>query len=103
MDIVWRDGVGDVNLPAAPSEIVRGRVWGCVFDDQHGLCSRDAVGLDAILFETDYPHTDGTWPESLEVAHRLCSGASMDAEECRAFLRGNAIRCYGLDRFGIAA
>jgi predicted TIM-barrel fold metal-dependent hydrolase len=101
MDIVWREGVGGVELPEAPSEIVRGRVWGCVFDDEHGLRSRDAIGLEAILFETDYPHTDGTWPESRAVAHRLCRAASMDAAECRAFLRGNAVRCYGLDRFGV--
>jgi hypothetical protein len=35
------------------------------------------------------------------VAHRLCATAGMDADECDAFLRGNAIRCYGLDRYGI--
>jgi predicted TIM-barrel fold metal-dependent hydrolase len=103
MDIVWHDGVGGVELPQAPSDIVRGRVWGCVFDDQHGLRSRDAVGLGAILFETDFPHTDGTWPDSRAVAHRLCTGAGMDAAECHAFLRGNAIACYGLERFGIAS
>lgn len=101
MDVVWRNHVGGVDLDRAPSEIVRGRVWGCVFDDEHGLKSRDAVGLDAILFETDYPHSDGTFPDSLGVAHRLCAGAGMDADECYAFLRGNAIRCYGLERFGI--
>ena len=102
MDIVAAESAaGGVELDRPPSEIVKGRVWGCVFDDQHGLCSRDAVGLEHILFETDYPHTDGTWPESRAVAHRLCSNAGMDADECRAFLRGNAIRCYGLDRFGI--
>ena len=35
------------------------------------------------------------------VAHRLCATAGMDERECYDFLRGNAIRCYGLDRFGI--
>ena len=103
MDLVWRDGVGGVSLPEAPSETIRGRVWGCIFDDQHGLVSRDAVGLGSILFETDYPHSDGTFPESRAVAHRLCEGAGMDAEECRRLLRGNAIECYGLERFGIVA
>jgi predicted TIM-barrel fold metal-dependent hydrolase len=104
MDIVWHEGVGlGVPLDRAPSEIVRGRVWGCVFDDQHGLRSREAVGLEAILFETDYPHTDGTWPESRGVAHRLCAGAGMNEQECYEFLRGNAIRAYGLERFGISA
>ena len=50
----------------------------------------------------DFPHTDGTWPDSRAVAHRLCAGAAMNAAECHAFLRGNAIDCYGLERFGIA-
>ena len=102
MDIVARESAtGGVDLDRPPSEIVRGRVWGCVFDDQHGLNSRDAVGLEHILFETDYPHTDGTWPESRAGAPPQCAPAGMDAAECPAFLRGNAIRCYGLDRFGI--
>jgi predicted TIM-barrel fold metal-dependent hydrolase len=104
MDLVWHEGVGlGVPLHRSPSEIVHGRVWGCVFDDEHGLKSRDAVGLEAILFETDYPHTDGTWPESRAVAHRLCAAADMDEGECYEFLRGNAIRAYGLERFGITA
>jgi hypothetical protein len=59
------------------------------------------VGLEHILFETDYPHTDGTFPESQNVAHRLCEKAGMDADECYQFLRGNAIRAYGMERFGI--
>jgi len=104
MDLVAAEAAtGGVQLDRPPSEIVRGRVWGCVFDDQHGLNSRAAVGLEHILFETDYPHTDGTWPHSRAVAHRLCAGAGMDAAECAQFLRGNAIQCYGLDRFGITA
>ncbi|MEX0768381.1 MAG: amidohydrolase family protein [Microthrixaceae bacterium] len=104
MDIVASEGAAaGVKLDQLPSEIVKNRVWGCVFDDQHGLKSREAVGLEHILFETDYPHTDGTWPESRSVAHRLCSGANMDAVECYEFMRGNAIRAYGLERFGISA
>ncbi len=102
-DIVWRDGVGGVDLPNPPSSYVPGRVFGCIFDDQHGLNSRDAVGMGSILFETDYPHADGTWPHSRAVAHRLCENAGMNADEVYAFLRGNAIEAFGLSRFGIDA
>lgn len=101
MDVVWHDDVGGIELPSPPSSYIEGRVFGCVFDDEHGLKSRDAIGLEHILFETDYPHTDGTFPESQQVAHRLCEGAGMDADECYAFLRGNAIKAYGMERFGI--
>jgi predicted TIM-barrel fold metal-dependent hydrolase len=103
MDSVWRDGVGGVEFPVAPSDQVRGHVFGCVFDDLHGLKCRDDVGLDAILFETDYPHSDGTFPHSRKVAHDLFAAAGMDASECYAVLRGNAIAAYGLERFGITA
>ncbi|MBW1885167.1 MAG: amidohydrolase family protein, partial [Deltaproteobacteria bacterium] len=33
MDHVWRDGVGDVDFPVAPSEQVDDRVYTCIFDD----------------------------------------------------------------------
>ncbi len=101
MDSVWRDGVGGVEFPVAPSEQARGHVFGCVFDDLIGLKTRDEVGLEAILFETDYPHSDGTFPHSRKIARDLFAAAGMDARECRAVLRGNAIAAYGLERFGI--
>ena len=101
MDAVWRDGVGGVEFPIAPSEQVKGRVWSCVFDDLTGLKNRDEIGIDMILFETDYPHSDGTFPHSRKIAHELFSRAGMNAEECRKVLRTNAIRAYGLERFGI--
>jgi len=103
MDTVWHEDVGGVELANPPSSYMNGRVFGCIFDDLHGLRSRDVVGADTLLFETDYPHANGTWPNSRAVAHRLCSGAAMNAEECEQFLRGNAIRAYGLERFGVTA
>jgi predicted TIM-barrel fold metal-dependent hydrolase len=103
MDNVWRDGVGGVEFPVAPSEQVKGRVYGCVFDDLHGLKCRDDVGLSQILFETDYPHSDGTFPHSRKIARELFLAAGMDADACYAVLRGNAITAYGLERFGITA
>ncbi len=101
MDAVWRDGVGGVEFPVAPSEQVKGRVWSCVFDDLTGLKNRQEMGTEMILFETDFPHSDGTFPHSRKVAHELFSRAGMNAEECRMVLRTNAITCYGLERFGL--
>ena len=102
MDAVWRDGRGDVDhVKTLPSEQVKGRVYGCVFDDLHGLINRDAVGTDHILWETDYPHSDGSFPHSRKIAHELFTAAGMNAEECRMVLRSNAVKAYGLDRFGV--
>ncbi len=101
MDAVWADGRGGVGGPVLPSEQIKGRVYGCVFDDLHGLKCREDVGTSQILFETDYPHSDGTFPHSRKVAHELFVAAGMDADDCYAVLRGNAIEAYGLERFGI--
>jgi predicted TIM-barrel fold metal-dependent hydrolase len=103
MDGVWHENVGGIDLPELPSTYVRGRVFGCIFDDVHGLKSRDEIGLEHILFESDYPHANGTWPNTLGVAERLCTQAGMNAAEGAQLVRGNAIACYGLERFGITA
>ena len=102
MDSVFREGRGGVGGDGPlPSEIVQGRVFGCIFDDLVGLKQRHDVGIDQILFETDYPHSDGTFPHSRKVAHSMFAAVGMDAEECYKVLRGNAINAYGLHRFGI--
>jgi predicted TIM-barrel fold metal-dependent hydrolase len=95
-------GVRD-RVPNPPSSYVEGRVYGCIFDDQAGLAMRDRIGMGQIMIETDYPHGDSTWPHSLETAEKIVAVAGLDDDEAHALLRGNAIRCYGLDRyFGIA-
>ncbi len=102
MDAVWKEGRGGVGGEGRlPSEQVHGRVFGCIFDDLVGLKQRHEVGVDQILFETDYPHSDGTFPHSRKVAHSMFAAAGMDAEECTKVIRGNAIRAFGLERFGI--
>ena len=71
------------------------QVYGCFFGDQHGLESLDEVGVDNITFETDYPHTDSTWPDTKEVAEELMAG--LDDDVVYKIVRGNAIRMLQLD------
>ena len=65
-------------------------MYGCFFRDRHGLESLDRVGVDNITFETDYPHTDSTWPDTKKVAEEMMQGLS--AETVYKIMRGNAIR-----------
>ncbi len=101
MDGVWHEAVGEVDLPEPPSTYLRGRVFGCIFDDLHGLRSREEVGMEHILFECDFPHSNGSWPDSRRRAWELSSKAGLDAGEVYQLVRGNAIAVYGLERFGI--
>jgi predicted TIM-barrel fold metal-dependent hydrolase len=54
------------------------------------------VGENNICFETDYPHTDTTWPSSKEYCEKMLEG--MTDEHKYKILRGNAIRMLELDR-----
>ena len=60
-DKVWEDnrgwgGVAD-KVKRPPSEYYYEHIYGCFFDDPHGLRSLDSVGEDNVTFETDYPHS----------------------------------------------
>jgi predicted TIM-barrel fold metal-dependent hydrolase len=107
LDSVWHDrpvyGNLDDRLTKPPSAYIPGRIYGCVFDDVVGLKLRDQVGIEQIMFETDYPHGDSTWPHSRAVAEKLVAEAGLDERETYLLIRGNAIECYGLHRFGITA
>ena len=83
-------------IPEPPSTYYRGRIFGCFTNDVHGLTSIDEVGEDNICFETDYPHTDTTWPNSKEYAEKML--ADFDDKLAYKVLRGNAIRMLELDR-----
>jgi hypothetical protein len=90
-------------IPERPSSYMAGRVFGCIFDDAAGLRNRDVIGMSQIMFETDYPHADSTFPNSRQVAAKMISEAGLDEQEAWSLVRGNAINCYGLSRFGITS
>lgn len=98
-DDVWVEhrawgGVRDL-VPEPPSTYYYRQVYGCFFRDRHGLESLDRVGVDNVTFETDYPHTDSTWPDTKAVAEKMFTG--LDDETVYKIVRGNAIRMLSLD------
>jgi hypothetical protein len=104
MDKLWAergDNSFGTSLPHKPSSYIHHRIYGCVFDDEIGLKNRDVIGMDQICFETDYPHADSTFPHSKKVANDIGTQAGLSEEETWKFLRGNAIRCFGLERYGL--
>jgi predicted TIM-barrel fold metal-dependent hydrolase len=97
-DDVWQEhrawgGVAD-QIPEPPSSYYYRQVYGCFFRDRHGLDALDKVGVDNVTFETDYPHTDSTWPHTLEVAQDLMGHLPQDVVD--KICRGNAQRMLGL-------
>ena len=58
--------------------------------------SLDAIGVDNITFETDYPHSDSTWPDTKKIAEEMFAGPRR-RQDCYKIVRGNAIRMFSLD------
>ncbi len=50
-----------------PSELIHKHFWGCYIDDNHGIANRHEIGVDRILVEVDYPHSDSQWPHSRKI------------------------------------
>ncbi len=98
-DKVWHDnrawgGFGE-KVPEPPSTYYYRQMYGCFFDDEYGLDNLEKVGVSNVCFETDYPHSDSTWPNSRETAIKLMGHLPPDV--LRKLMRGNAIEMLGLD------
>jgi predicted TIM-barrel fold metal-dependent hydrolase len=83
-------------VPEPPSSYYYGRIFGCFTSDQFGIENLAAVGEDNVCFETDYPHTDTTWPDTVPFLEKALAG--LTDEQIYKILRGNAIRMLELDR-----
>jgi predicted TIM-barrel fold metal-dependent hydrolase len=98
-DFVWEEmresftGISKEAMPDPPSFYFRRNVWCAFFRDPVGLQLLDQLGADRVLYETDYPHTDTSWPTSRDVAAELTShlsgedAARIVAENARELFR----------------
>jgi len=82
-------------LPMKPSEYFRRQGYATFSDDPVGLATRGWIGPERLLFGNDYPHHEGSWPNSAEVIARTMADCS--DEERRAILGGNAAKLYGFE------
>jgi hypothetical protein len=67
---------------------IREHIYGCFIEESSGLRSLDIIGEDNVMLETDYPHSDTTWPDCIGVAKKLL--ADLPAETQYKIQRGNA-------------
>jgi predicted TIM-barrel fold metal-dependent hydrolase len=61
---------------------------------------RERIGTDHIMWGSDYPHMEGTFPFSREAMQMTFEGVPHD--EIAAMLGGNAARIYGFDLDALA-
>jgi predicted TIM-barrel fold metal-dependent hydrolase len=81
-------------LERMPSEYLRNNVWFTFQKDPVAVETRHRVGLDRLMWASDYPHSDSTWPHSLKVIERDFAG--IPASDLTAIVHDNAAALYGL-------
>ncbi|MEC7115401.1 MAG: amidohydrolase family protein [Actinomycetota bacterium] len=96
-DDTWRThqwAQGEKRIPKPPSHYYKQHVYSCFFKDTVGIDLLDRIGEDNVLFETDYPHQDGTFPNTLAIAEELFG--HLEQETIDKIARNNAIKLFGL-------
>ena len=74
VDQGWQREAGrDPNAPKYESvyEIWRRQFYATIEDDQPALLTREIIGEDRLMWGSDYPHTDSTWPCSQAVLEEM--------------------------------
>jgi hypothetical protein len=80
-----------------PSDIFKEHIFGCFIEGKAGIEARKLLNIDMIGWESDYPHSDGVWPNGPEILAHSLEGVSL--EEVRKVTHENAARLYQFDPF----
>jgi predicted TIM-barrel fold metal-dependent hydrolase len=83
-------------LRMKPSEyFARNCRVGASFLRRAEVAHRHDIGVDTIMWGADYPHTEGTFPHTIEALRWAFAG--IDTEEVALMLAGNAADLYSFD------
>ncbi|MDE2462618.1 MAG: amidohydrolase [Alphaproteobacteria bacterium] len=90
-------------LSKMPSEIIRAQVK-CSFQyDRACIIARSVTGHEALMWGSDYPHAEGTFPHTPTVLAKLFDGIDISERQKADILGGNAARLFRLNRPEFAA
>jgi predicted TIM-barrel fold metal-dependent hydrolase len=85
-------GDDKTDLERPSSALLRRNFWFCALDDPSGFLTADFIGIDNILVESDYPHSDSTWPDTQPLLKQHLSVLSV--EDQRKVCFENAAKLY---------
>lgn len=92
-------------LSITPREIIQHQVFASFQYDRACIMARSVTGHQALMWGSDYPHHEGTFPNSRNVLAHLFDGIEISEKEKADIVGGNAARLFRLPRpeFAVAA
>ncbi len=84
-----------IHLKLKPSEYFHRNMMAAFIQDRVGVYTRAFTGADNLMWSSDYPHTDTTWPKSRQsIAHDFEGVSQADLVK---MTYTNAAKLYGFD------
>ena len=90
--------LGLPKLKRRPSEYLKEHAYWGFFEDHVGVKLRHEVGVDRMMWSTDFPHVVTRWPNSVDMFRSQTAGVSED--ERWQMAAGNAVKFFHLDHDG---
>lgn len=97
MDEVYQGHANAVEpkLSRWPSQIIREQVHSALQNDIGSIATRVGIGIEPLLFATDYPHSEGTFPFSRDLVDKIpASYPDLTTDEFVAIMGGNAAKLF---------
>ncbi len=94
MDFEWEDRFRDLGLTMKPSDYWRRQCKATFQFDRIGTKLIDDIGVETLMWGSDYPHPDGVWPESSKYIEEQFG--HLPADVVRKITCENAAKFYGL-------
>ena len=95
MDHWWEAHHHWMELPERPSVYFHQHFWATFETDRAGLLTRELLNVDHLMWGSDYPHTEGTFPRSREQIAKDFAG--IPEAEVYKIVVDNAARLYGVE------
>ncbi len=84
-----------IHLKLKPSEYFHRNMMAAFIQDRVGVYTRAFTGADNLMWSSDYPHTDTTWPKSRQsIAHDF---EGVSKEDLVKMTYTNAAKLYGFN------
>lgn len=94
-DLVLRQGYGFPAISELPSHYFRQNVFLTFIDEPDAIRhAHDRLGIENIMWSSDYPHPVSSWPNSHSIVDAMFEG--VDEHEREMMVSGNAARVWNL-------
>ncbi len=81
-------------LTELPSTYFKRQMYATFISDGAGIDALERIGVGNVMWESDYPHSDTTWPNSRRYIDE--DMGKLSDEDRHQVVAGNAIQLYGL-------